>query len=236
MIEIIPNWHPIFVHFTVGLLSIAVLLFVVVRFMAAGKLREQLQLVAQWNLWLGAGITVLTVVAGVIAYNTVAHDAPSHEAMTEHRNWALITASLFFILAILSWRQVRAGQTTNTLFLFAMLVAGSLLASTAWHGAEVVYRFGLGVKSLPKVDSHSHSGAEHNHVQKDESAHDESHHAAHMQDKDQKDNVEDCELPEKTAHEHTHDEAASRPPSADQELKANAGHHDDEGEHEDHSH
>jgi uncharacterized membrane protein len=29
MIEIIPNWHPILVHFTIALLAIATLLFVV---------------------------------------------------------------------------------------------------------------------------------------------------------------------------------------------------------------
>lgn len=28
MIEIIPNWHPIFVHFTIALLTISTLLYV----------------------------------------------------------------------------------------------------------------------------------------------------------------------------------------------------------------
>jgi hypothetical protein len=36
MFEIIPNWHPIFVHFTVALLSLAVGLFVVVHFAVFG--------------------------------------------------------------------------------------------------------------------------------------------------------------------------------------------------------
>lgn len=161
MIEIIPNWHPIFVHFTVALLSIAVLLSVLVRFMPASKLREQWQLVAQWNLWLGAGITVFTVVAGVLAYNSVVHDTPSHEAMTDHRNWALVTAALFIGLAIWSWLRVRANKTQGTLLLVGLLLGGVLLASTAWRGGEAVYRFGLGVMSLPKVDSHDHASADH---------------------------------------------------------------------------
>jgi uncharacterized membrane protein len=157
MIEIIPNWHPIFVHFTVALLSVAVLLSLLVRFMPTGKLREQWQCVAQWNLWLGAGITLLTVAAGVLAYNSVAHDTPSHEAMTEHRNWALVTAALFIGLAIWSWLRVRADKAQSLVLLVGLLIGGVLLASTAWRGGEVVYRYGLGVMSLPKTDSHGHA-------------------------------------------------------------------------------
>jgi uncharacterized membrane protein len=136
MIEIIPNWHPLFVHFTVALLSVAVLLSVITQFMSAGKLREQWRLVAQWNLWIGAGITVMTIVAGVVAYNSVAHDTPSHEAMTEHRNWALVTAVLFIVLAVWSWRRAKAGLGMGMVLLIALLVGGGLLAWSVvacWH-------------------------------------------------------------------------------------------------------
>jgi uncharacterized membrane protein len=148
------------VHFTVGLLSIAVLLFIVSQFISEGKLREQIQLVAVWNLWLGAGITVLTVAAGVMAYNSVAHDTPSHEAMTVHRNWALVTATLFIALAIWSWLRARASLGVNKIMLIALLVGVGLLASSAWRGGELVYRYGLGVMSLPKADTHGHTDDE----------------------------------------------------------------------------
>jgi uncharacterized membrane protein len=161
MIEIIPNWHPIFVHFTVALLSVAVALHLVVRFIRNEKLRSQWEIVAQWNLWLGALITLVTVVMGYVAYNTVAHDTPSHAAMTEHRNWALVTASLFVFLAAWSAIRARAGQGINTVILVGLLAGGGLLMSTAWHGGEAVYRFGLGVMSLPKTDTHEHSAAGH---------------------------------------------------------------------------
>ncbi|MBL4885747.1 MAG: hypothetical protein JKY95_14600, partial [Planctomycetaceae bacterium] len=78
-IEIIPNWHPIFVHFTVGLLSISALFY-----LAGLVLRKPTFLiVARWNLWVGGAITVATVLAGFYAYGTVAHDALSHAAMTD---------------------------------------------------------------------------------------------------------------------------------------------------------
>ena len=157
MIEIIPNWHPIFVHFTVALLSLSVMLFVLTRFMS-GALKEQLELVARWCLWFGAGFTVLTGASGIYAYNTVDHDTPSHLAMTEHRNWALITIVVFFLLAGWSAILVKGKKAFGGAFVVLSVVAGLLLASTAWHGGEVVYRYGLGVMSLPEAsgDGHDH--------------------------------------------------------------------------------
>jgi len=47
--EIIPNWHPIFVHFTVALLSLSVGLFIVSGLLLGG-LRQQWELVVHRNL------------------------------------------------------------------------------------------------------------------------------------------------------------------------------------------
>ena len=85
MIEVIPNWHPIFVHFTIGLLLVSTLLYVVGFTLKC----ENLLIAARLNLWLGSLITIATVLAGLNAYNTVAHDSASHLAMTDHRNWAI---------------------------------------------------------------------------------------------------------------------------------------------------
>ena len=85
MFEIIPNWHPIFVHFTVALLSMAVGLVVVMPFIKL-PLKEQWQIVAHWALWFGTGFAIINGLTGLYAYNTVIHDATSHLAMTDHRN------------------------------------------------------------------------------------------------------------------------------------------------------
>ncbi len=170
MFDIIPNWHPIFVHFTVALLSLSVILFVVTLFIKSPQLKSQWKIVAHWSLWFGAGFTVFTGLAGFDAYNTVAHDTPSHEAMTEHRNWAIATMLLFFALAIWSFIRIRGQQALGVVFVMLMLVGGGLLASTAWHGGELVYRYGLGVMSLPKSDGEGHAhkhadGSEHEHTE-----------------------------------------------------------------------
>ena len=161
MIEILPNWHPIFVHFTVALLIVAAAMHVLSHFVSDTGLRNQLTITARWNLWIGVGFTFLTVAAGWYAFNTVTHDAPSHRAMIEHRNWALLTFAV--ILGIAAWEYYlqRHGKGKGWLFTGLLLVAASLLLSTAWHGGELVYRYGLGVMSLPKLESKEGEGAGH---------------------------------------------------------------------------
>ena len=162
MFEIIPNWHPVFVHFTVALFALAVGLFVITPWIKS-PLQEQWLIVARWALWFGAAFTLITGLTGLYAYNTVSHDTPSHAAMTDHRNWALATIGLFLILAIWSMLWIRRNKSLGVLFIAGMVLAGGVLASTAWRGGEAVYRYGLGVMSLPKVEgeghAHEHAGA-----------------------------------------------------------------------------
>ena len=163
--DIIPNWHPIFVHFTIGLLGISALMYLA----ALVFKKEGLLVTARWNLWIGTIITAGTVFAGFLAYNTVAHDGPSHAAMTDHRNWALATAGLFALLALWAvWKQRRA-KNVHPLFVLATLGASVLLSITGYKGGEVVYRHGTGVMRLPEIQgdgghgSHTHEGDHHQH-------------------------------------------------------------------------
>lgn len=157
MIGIIPNWHPVFVHFTVALLIVAAAMHLLSHFVLHSGLRDQLTIVARWNLWLGVGFTLLTVAAGWYAYNTVSHDAPSHLAMTEHRNWAMATFALFLGIAGWEYYLYRHSKSKGWLFTTLLVLAASFLLSTAWHGGELVYRYGLGVTSLPKAEGSGHT-------------------------------------------------------------------------------
>ena len=166
MFEIIPNWHPVFVHFTVALFSISTLFYLLSHLVANTELKSQWQMVARWNLWMGALITVLTVAAGWQAYNTVDHDTVSHAAMTDHRNWAMGSFIFFSLLALWSVTLHRAGKAGSWVFIGLLIIATGILTSTAWRGGEVVFRYGLGVMYLTKVE-----GEGHNHVHADGSAH-----------------------------------------------------------------
>jgi len=153
MFEIIPNWHPIFVHFTIGLLITAAILLV------AGRWRGNADILAaaRWNLWLGGLAVAATVITGFLAYNSVAHDAPSHAAMHLHRNWALPTAALFLLAALWSLVARSREPERRAPFLVLVLVAAAGLTVTGWLGAENVYRYGLGVMSLPKAEDEGHA-------------------------------------------------------------------------------
>lgn len=164
MFEVIPNWHPLFVHFSIALLSMSTFFFVALKFVSKESINEQLKVLAYWNLWLGTGFAVVTVIAGWFAYNSVAHDTPSHEAMTDHRNWALVTLSVFVLISIWSVKQYKNAKGEGITFVFTMLMAFVLLASTGWRGSEAVYRYGLGVMSMPKAegDGHDHEHSSNN--------------------------------------------------------------------------
>lgn len=165
MIEIIPNWHPIFVHFTVALFSTSVgfyiLAYLFVKVKILPNVSYEMEIVARWCLWLAGIIVIGTVLAGLNAYNTVRHDAPSHLAMTDHRNWALPTAGAMLLVALWSlWRTYKR-RTISLTFIILLIIVQALLLSTAWRGAELVFRYGLGVMSLPQQEGEDHpSGPE----------------------------------------------------------------------------
>ncbi|WP_455220996.1 DUF2231 domain-containing protein [Kaarinaea lacus] len=161
MIEIIPNWHPIFVHFAIALLLIATLFHIVAVLNNKSTTYYQFESVANWNLWAGALFAVFTVIAGWFAYNSVEHDTPSHLAMTDHRNWALGTTTLFIVLAIWSFRRAKKAVAISWLIVLPLIIASGLLGITGWKGGELVYRYGLGVMALPNTGAHDHAGHEH---------------------------------------------------------------------------
>jgi len=162
MIEVIPNWHPLFVHFPIALVSLSAFFHV-----AAILLRNQPRFVphcavlAHATLWLGALAALPTALFGWLAFNSVFHDEAGHAAMLEHRAWALATLLILLILAGWDiWRQ-KVDDTPAWPFASAVILAWLMVVSTAWHGAELVYRHGLGVIALPM---HTENAAhEHNH-------------------------------------------------------------------------
>jgi uncharacterized membrane protein len=158
--EIIPNWHPIFVHFSIALLSISTALLIIGKFTPQKYLwRNAAFTVSKWNLLIGATISIITVLAGWYAYNTVNHDEPSHIAMTSHMKWALGTFSLFVVVAI--WSFIQRKREAGFLLVGFQLFATFMLLVTGFKGGELVYRHGLGVLSLPEAEANE--GSEHHH-------------------------------------------------------------------------
>lgn len=238
MIEIIPNWHPVFVHFAIGLLSISALFHVVAAINSKSTNYYQFESVANWNLWVGTLFALVTVAAGWFAYNTVEHDTPSHLAMTDHRNWAMATTGLFIVLAIWSFQRARKSVPIGWSFTIILLIATGLLSATGWKGGELVYRHGLGVMSLPSQSEHDHAAHDHG-----DGAHDETQgedKSAAMPESESSHEVGEVDHGHDSNHSHdsidTSDSMTDAPAKTDQEKqpvkKASDGHAHDHGDHE----
>jgi len=149
MLEALGRLHPIAIHFPLALLISGGALSLCARLVRREDTQNALQAAAIWNFWIGAMSLGPALLTGWAAYQTVAHDAPSHAAMTLHRNWALATSGVFIVLAAFAWRGRDKRWPSGWLMGSVLLVGLSLLVSTGFRGGELVFRHGLGVQSLP---------------------------------------------------------------------------------------
>lgn len=172
MPEIIPNWHPILVHFTFALLFLSPFFF------AAGLLGKKqpwghsFTVTGRAFLWTGVLITGITVWAGFGAMEQ-AHEYISeqtHHHIHDHRNWAIATAISFTVLGLWSFVNWHRGLKESWLLVALLFTAAGSLAMTGYKGGELVYQHGVGV--LPQLDSGSHGGHEPN---SEPSNHDHNH-------------------------------------------------------------
>ncbi len=163
--EIIPNMHPLAVHFPITLTLIALLFSLAARIGHKHSLAIQLATVGHWSLWLAAITAVIAATFGWLAYNSVNHDDAGHAAMLIHRNWAISTAGGLVILTILDVWKSRASQLMLWPIIFVLFILSASIAVTGWLGGEVVYRHGIGVLSLPQSEDdmernpHEHGAA-----------------------------------------------------------------------------
>lgn len=157
-----PNSHPILVHFVVAFLFTSPILLLVAGLRSAETRRNQtIQAAGDWMLVFGAVFALVAVAAGLQAYYSVDHDAPSHAAMTVHRNMAFATVGIIAVFAY--WRWTARSTQPSKLFSILFLSVAVALSVTAWKGGQLVYNYGLGVSKLPAVTS---AGDGHNHEHK----------------------------------------------------------------------
>lgn len=157
MINIIPNWHPAFVHFPIAFTTAALAFTGMGTLFRNWSYAAQCLITGRWMLW-GAALSALIAAGfGWFAFNSVAHDEVSHAAMIVHRNWAL--GALTALLALAAWDvwRGRSGRMPSLGFLALLVTTWLLVVSAAWNGGEVVYRYGLGVMSLPKPEGMGHA-------------------------------------------------------------------------------
>ncbi|GAB4121077.1 MAG: DUF2231 domain-containing protein [Sideroxydans sp.] len=125
----------------------------------------QCLMTGRWMLWAAALFALIAALFGWFAFTSVAHDEVSHAAMILHRNWAMAALTALLALAARDVWRGRSGKQPSPGFVVLLAAAWLLAISTAWHGAELVYRHGLGVMSLPAapIQLHPHAN-EHLHT------------------------------------------------------------------------
>lgn len=169
MSEVIPNWHPLLVHFPVALISVSAFFHLAtLAIWGRHKSAVHCAVLAHATLWMGALAAVLAAMLGWLAFSTVDHDEAGHAAMQIHRAWALGTLAVLMILAGWDFWHRKIEEKPEWWFAGMVVAAWALVATTAWYGGELVYRHGLGVMATSITASeaghqHHHEDADHEH-------------------------------------------------------------------------
>lgn len=155
--QIIPNFHPIVVHFPIALTIVSFLL----SFASYARRNhpDSLQLAAagHFTLWLAAIGATTAVLFGWLAFNSITnHDDAGHAAMLLHRSWAIPTAVGLILLASWDAWKYRINELISVPMLLLLFLLSQSIAVTGWLGGEVVYRHGVGVLSIPSSSSSGH--------------------------------------------------------------------------------
>ncbi|PQJ35952.1 hypothetical protein BSZ35_16280 [Salinibacter sp. 10B] len=156
--ELIPEWapnlHPMLVHFPIALLLGAIGADV----MALGLRRWAVQRPLNWlrpatvALYVaGAVSAVVTYFTGSWAADAVSVPAAAEATLSEHANLGWWTMWFFGIYALVRlgahlWPKTRERVSVHVVLLLVALGGGYLLYETGEHGAEMVYRYGVGVQ------------------------------------------------------------------------------------------
>lgn len=139
------NVHPLFVHFPVALILVA--LFSEAVWWLTGK--DHFRRFAIYLLCLSALSAVAAVITGYIASNSLGHDTPGHDFVHEHRDVMLWMSGLLVVTTVvmLFVRSFREGKWRRLLIVPLLVIAG-LLVYGADKGGRLVFEYGIGIKAV----------------------------------------------------------------------------------------
>ena len=155
-----PNLHPMAVHFPIALLL-------------AGIGADVMALVLRRWSWLrpatvalyvaGGASAVLTYFTGTWAAEAVSVPAAAEAVLSEHANLGWWTMWFFGVYALVRlgvylWPKTRNRLDLQALLLLIVLGGGYLLYETGDHGAELVFRYGVGVQNVEETPAPAEPG------------------------------------------------------------------------------
>ena len=149
-----PNVHPLLVHFPIALLVTGVLLDIIA-FGVAGPARARLRDGGGLLSVAGALASVATYLTGRAAADTVLLPGMAHGLVQEHWAWAVWTVWYFAAVGSVRLFLLMTARSQGARMAVVLMLAGvvglALLVETSERGAELVYRYGVGVEVLPNV-------------------------------------------------------------------------------------
>ena len=141
--HITDDLHPIFSHFPIALLVLAVVLS------AASRWLIQLQETTWILLGCGALFALASAATGILAHFPY-EQTPLAGAMERHQNLGLATTALFVLLAVWRWIARRQGTDNGASwpFLICLLAGLILMTLVGGTGGSLVYDHGANVRSV----------------------------------------------------------------------------------------
>ena len=168
-LEAAPNIHPMLVHFPFALWLAALLIWAA--FVATRK--DGLWSTGRLLLTLGTLGGMAAVASGYWATDQMGHTAPGHDLVHVHRNWMVATTVLAALTTAGAWLYRGSSFGPRLGLVGLLLVTGGLLTAGADRGAELVYRYGVGVlNEAPPSEGHDHGTGDHHAEPHDHGGHD----------------------------------------------------------------
>lgn len=137
------NYHPLFVHFPIGLWTGALLFEIAARLAK----KQELHRIACGVLALGAIAAIPTVMSGWSAESSVPGSGAAHDVKELHENLMVTASILSGILAAIGLFVLPRKPTAalRAAFLVGLVVLVGLMTVGADRGALLVYHYGTGV-------------------------------------------------------------------------------------------
>lgn len=154
-----PNLHPMMVHFPIAFWLAASGAW------AVGLVRRN---DASWRfgIWLHTlGFTgaTLAVAFGFWASAQMGHGSPGHDLVHVHRNFMLVATAISALITVVSWWKRDADGRWRFILSAMSVVLVVVMTIGADRGAELVFRYGVGVANDPPPHAmHEHDGQSHN--------------------------------------------------------------------------
>lgn len=142
-----PNLHPMVVHFPIAFWLAATGAW----FVALVRKNDDAWRFGLWLHSLGMLGAAAAVAFGFWATEMMGHDSPGHDLVHVHRDIMLWASGVALVVTGLGWWK-RGAKLRVPLTLMSVVLV-SLLAVGADRGAELVFRYGMGVAHETQPDS-----------------------------------------------------------------------------------